>query len=210
MSNTAKEEMLTRIRQALATAPEPVAPVPAFRLRDERDRGPILEDFIERLLDYKAQVTTTSEADLLQEVTRACLQHHIERLVVPNDLPATLIPPDLTVRRDEPLIPIGELDTIDGVLTGCALAIAQTGTIILDGGTWQGRRALSLVPDCHLCIVREEQVVGLVPEAITRLSESATRPLTFISGPSATSDIELNRVEGVHGPRLLHVFVVRA
>ena len=110
--------------------------------------------------------------------------------------------------RDDPPLSLADLDESSGVLTGCAIAIAQTGTIILDGGASQGRRALSLVPDLHLCVVHAEQVVGLVPEAITRLAERATQPITLISGPSATSDIELSRVEGVHGPRTLHVLVV--
>ncbi|MBC8075035.1 MAG: LUD domain-containing protein, partial [Chloroflexales bacterium] len=102
------------------------------------------------------------------------------------------------------------LDESDGVLTGCALGVAQTGTIVLDSGPSQGRRAISLVPDYHLCVVRAEQIVGLLPEAISALqaAASAGRPLTFISGPSATSDIELNRVEGVHGPRTLEVLIV--
>jgi L-lactate dehydrogenase complex protein LldG len=114
----------------------------------------------------------------------------------------------VTLLRDEPPLSLADLDTSSGVLTGCAVAIAQTGTIILDGGASQGRRALSLVPDRHLCVVRTEQVVGLVPEAIAWLAERKTHPITLISGPSATSDIELIRVEGVHGPRTLHVFVV--
>ena len=103
-----------------------------------------------------------------------------------------------------------ELDALDGALTGCALAIAETGTIVLDGGTTQGRRALSLVPDYHLCVVEADAIVATVPEAVHELEPAVKqgRPLTFVSGPSATSDIELNRVEGVHGPRTLHVVVV--
>ena len=105
---------------------------------------------------------------------------------------------------------VQELDELDGALTGCAVAIAETGTFVLDGGAGQGRRALTLVPDLHICVVREDQVVGLVPEAVRELEEAvrAGRPLTFVSGPSATSDIELDRVEGVHGPRVLHVVLV--
>ena len=208
MKKSAKDVMLARIRAATANAPEP-PPVPYdFRERDERDRATILEDFIERLVDYKAIVTRTDDASLPQAVADACQQQGIIQLVVPADLPSRWIPSGVKVLRDDPPLTIAQLDESSGVLTGCAIAIAQTGTIILDGGATQGRRALSLIPDRHLCVVRAEQVVGLVPEAIERLVERATHPITLISGPSATSDIELSRVEGVHGPRTLYVFVV--
>ncbi len=208
MKQTAKDAILARIRKALANAPEP-PPVPHdFLERDERDRSAILEELIDRLVDYKALVTRTDDASLPPAIVAACQQHGITRLVVPPDLPAAWIPTGVTVLRDDPPLTISDLDESSGVLTGCAMAIAQTGTIILDGGAYQGRRVLSLVPDLHMCVVCAEQVVGLVPEAITRLAERATHPITLISGPSATSDIELSRVEGVHGPRTLHVFVV--
>lgn len=208
MKKTAKEVMLARIRASIDQAPDPPDILYTIRKRDERDQAAILEDFIERLLDYKATVTRTDTINLPQAISDACQQHNITRLVVPADVPSTWIPQGVTVLRDEPPLSLSELDTASGVLTGCALAIAQTGTIILNGGTNQGRRALSLVPDRHLCVVRADQVVGLVPEAIAKLAEQATRPMTLISGPSATSDIELSRVEGVHGPRMLHVFLV--
>ena len=208
MRDAAKDIMLDRIRKSIATAPEP-SPIPHdFRERDERDRNVILEDFIDRLVDYKAMVTCTNDADLPQAIADACQQQAITHIVVPADVPASWIPANVTLLKDEPPLTFAELDESSAVLTGCALAIAQTGTIILDGGAIQGRRALSLIPDRHLCVVYAEQVVGLVPEAIARLTKRSTHPITLISGPSATSDIELSRVEGVHGPRTLHVFFV--
>jgi len=208
MKKSAKEAILARVRAATANAPEPPPGPYDFRERDERDRAAILEDFIERLVDYKAIVTRTDDASLPQAVADACQQQGIIQLVVPADLPSRWIPSGVKVLRDDPELPMAQLDESSGVLTGCAIAIAQTGTIILDGGATQGRRALSLIPDRHLCVVRAEQVVGLVPEAIAGLAGRATHPITLISGPSATSDIELSRVEGVHGPRTLYVFVV--
>jgi len=208
MRDTAKDIMLDRIRKGIANAPEP-SPIPHdFRERDERDRATILEDFIDRLVDYKAMVTCTNDADLPQAIADACQQPGLTHIVVPADLPASWIPANVTLLKDDPPLTFADLDESSAVLTGCALAIAQTGTIILDGGATQGRRALSLIPDRHLCVVYAEQVVGLVPEAIARLTRRSTHPITLISGPSATSDIELRRVEGVHGPRALHVFVV--
>jgi L-lactate dehydrogenase complex protein LldG len=208
MKKTARDVILARIRTSIAHAPDTPQVLYTFRERDERDHTAILEDFVDRLLDYKAMVTRTDGDHLPQTIMDACYQHDITRLVVPADVPSTWIPEGVTALRDEPLLSLAELDASSGVLTGCALAVAQTATIILDGGANQGRRALSLVPERHLCVVRAEQVVGLVPEAIAQLAERATRPMTLISGPSATSDIELSRVEGVHGPRILHVLLV--
>lgn len=208
MKESAKDVILARIRKGIANMPEPLPTLHDYRARDKQDRAAILEDFIERLVDYKALVTRTDDGGLPQAIAEACQQHGVLQLVVPADLPDSWLPSGVTVLRDDPPLDNAMLDESSGVLTGCALAIAQTGTIFLDGGAKQGRRVLSLIPDLHLCVVGEEQVVGLVPEAITALEERATRPITLISGPSATSDIELIRVEGVHGPRTLHVFVV--
>ena len=208
MSDTGKNAMLRRIRRAIADAPEPPEILRDFRHRDERDRPAIVEDFVDRLIDYKAIVTRTDTAGLPAAIADACQQHSISQLAVPADVPDVWLPPIVTVLRDEPPLTYADLDKSYAVLTGCAVGIAQTGTIILDGGALQGRRVLSLLPDIHLCVVRAEQVVGLVPEAIAKLAAQATHPITFISGPSATSDIELSRVEGVHGPRTLHVLLV--
>jgi len=210
MTETAKDVILASIRAALAAAPE-VAPVSRTYLqRDGRDRLEIIAELIERLRDYKAHVDHVTISALPPAIANACASYNIRRLVVPADVPAEWVPAGIEVLRDAPPRTSEEMDQSDGVLTGCAFAIAQTGTIVLDGGAHQGRRALSLVPDRHLCVVHADQVVGIVPEGITRLAAQPARPITFISGPSATSDIELSRVEGVHGPRTLHVFLVDA
>lgn len=210
MADSAKESILTRIRAALADAPEPAAVIRAYRQHDERDSEDIVAELADRLRDYKAHVDYVDGDALPGAIAAACALYGIRRLVVPTDAPAGWIPPNLEIFRDDPPLTNDQLDRSESVLTGCAFAIAQTGTIALNGGALQGRRALSLVPDRHLCVVYAEQVVGIVPEGIARLLEEPARPITFISGPSATSDIELSRVEGVHGPRTLHVFLVGA
>jgi L-lactate dehydrogenase complex protein LldG len=209
MKPTTKESMLARIRGAIANAPEAPAVPDDFRQRDERDHALIQVDFVDRLLDYKASVIQVAAINLAQSIAEACQSYNIQRLVIPDDIPADWLPADVTILSDEPPLSLADIDGSDGVLTCCASAIAQTGTIILDGGDAQGRRLLSLVPDRHLCIVRSSQIVGIVPEAIVAMRERSRRPITLISGPSATSDIELSRVEGVHGPRKLHVIVVQ-
>jgi L-lactate dehydrogenase complex protein LldG len=210
MTETAKEAILARIRAALDDAKEST-PVPrAYQRRDERDRAAILGEFVDRLRDYRAEVERVNPAQLRDAITAACVRYAIRRLALPADVPEDWIPSGVEALRDDPPLTISQLDQSDGVLTGCALAVAQTGTIVLDGEARQGRRALSLVPDRHLCVVRADQVVGIVPEGIAHLAEVPTQPMTLISGPSATSDIELSRVEGVHGPRMLYVFLIDA
>jgi L-lactate dehydrogenase complex protein LldG len=198
----AKQEILERIRQALADRPRP-APVPRDYQRSLAPDTGIVDLFAERAADYRATIQHTAAADLPAAIAATAGGR---RLAVPADLPAAWITGLDTVADDPPLT-TQQLDRTDGVLTTAAVAIALTGTVILDAGPGQGRRALTLLPDYHLCVLRADQIVGTVAEALHRLDPA--RPQTWISGPSATSDIELNRVEGVHGPRTLHILVVR-
>lgn len=211
---SAREEILGRIRRALADVPagEPaqdVAVPRAYGQREAAAREQLVDLLADRLRDYGAGVHRVAARDVAAAVGRACGARASRRLVVPPDLPPAWQPPGLEILADGGLS-AEQLDACDAVLSGCALAVAQTGTLVLDGGAAQGRRLLTLVPDHHVCVVRSEQVVGLVPEAISGLRQAALagRPITFISGPSATSDIELRRVPGVHGPRKLDVLIV--
>lgn len=201
----ARAAVLGRIRAALADRPAPVS-VPRDYART-RDLGDVLTLLEKQVADYRAVVRRVAEADLPSSIAEALAARGARVMVAPADLPSWWRVGEVVWSLDavsNPL-PVSALDRADGVLTGCAVAIAQTGTIVLDAGVAQGRRALTLLPDYHLCVVHANQVVGTVPEALSRLD--ATRPLTFISGPSATSDIELDRVEGVHGPRNLEVLI---
>lgn len=209
----ARQEILSRIREALGDIPaseQPEAVARSYRHSGTATHEEVLARFVERVVDYKVDVQRVKAEDLPQTIAAICVQRGVQRLVVPVDVPSTWLPGGIELLRDDPPLTNEQLDGSDGVLTGCALGIAQTGTIVLDGGAAQGRRVLSLLPDYHLCIIREAQIVELVPEAIARLGDTIRlhhSPLTFISGPSATSDIELNRVEGVHGPRTLDVLI---
>ena len=205
----ARTAILGRIRLALADRPAAVEVPRDYRRRSERSAEANVALFAERVGEYRATVRRAAPAELPQALAELCRDQNVRRLAVPADLPQAWRPEGVELVGDSGLS-ADELDQLDGALTGCALAIAETGTIVLDGGAAQGRRALTLVPDYHLCVVAEEQVTGLVPEAVERLGPAIEegRPLTFVSGPSATSDIELNRVEGVHGPRTLHVVIV--
>jgi L-lactate dehydrogenase complex protein LldG len=198
----ARQEILARIRHALADRPRP-GPVPRDYSRASDPGTDVVELFAERAADYRATVQRTG-ADALPAAIAAAAG--ARRLVVPAGIPAGWIA-GLDPVTDDPPLRTDQLDGVDGVLTGVAVAIALTGTIVLDAGPDQGRRALTLLPDYHLCVVRADQIVGTVAEAVARLDP--TRPQTWISGPSATSDIELNRVEGVHGPRNLHILLVQ-
>jgi L-lactate dehydrogenase complex protein LldG len=215
---TAREEILRRVRRATHDVPknerpEDISVERGYRKEDDAPREEIVERFAERVAEYEATVHRVSETDLPREIAEALERRGIRQLVVPADLLEEWVPEGVEILRDAARSPLSneELDRSDGVLTGCSLGISQTGTIVLDAGEGQGRRALTLLPDYHLCVVREDQILGLVPEAFAKLEETVKnkgRAITFISGPSATSDIELNRVEGVHGPRTLEVLIV--
>jgi L-lactate utilization protein LutC len=194
---TARDEILARVRAALSDAPEPpVAPPPRHTAEASVD---VVALFCDRVADYRADVARCSPDELVARVAAALPDG--ARVVVPPgldlDVPGSVVDDGLSA---------AELDALDGVVTRARLGIAETGTVVLDHDPGQGRRAITLVPDLHVCVVDAAQVVADVPDALAVLD--ATRPLTWISGPSATSDIELDRVEGVHGPRRLHVIVV--
>jgi L-lactate dehydrogenase complex protein LldG len=201
----ARTELLGRIRSVTHGAP-PVAIPTEFRSRGTFDPSMRVARFCERVGDYRAEVRRVT--DVAEAVAAAARERAATRFVVPAGLPHAWAPAELELVDDAGFSPT-ELDRMEGVITGCTVAIAETGTIVLSGDTHEGRRAITLVPDLHICVVDEAQIVELVPEAFLRLAELGmqARPITFISGPSATSDIELSRVEGVHGPRDLVVLV---
>ncbi|MBV9004780.1 MAG: LUD domain-containing protein [Solirubrobacterales bacterium] len=198
---SARDEILARVREAIAPASPSDRQVPRdYRTRTEDG----IDRFIERLHHYQARTQRIAAGRLEKGVRATLADRGVHRVLAPDGIPDGWLK-NLERLTDTPPLDPRALDGVDGVITTCALAIAQTGTIILDGSAGMGRRALSLVPDYHLCVVRADQIVGSVPEAIAKLD--ATRPLTFISGPSATVDIEMVRVGGVHGPRRLEVII---
>jgi L-lactate dehydrogenase complex protein LldG len=206
----AREAVLDAVRDALAGA-SPAGAVPREYLRHGTLDAPArIALLCERVSDYRAQVHRVDAAELAATIGDAFAGQGAKRVCVPAGVPAQWRPAGLDLIADDGLS-FDALDRLDGVLTGATLAIAQTGTIVLTAAPAEGRRALSLVPDLHVCVVGEEQVVETVPEALAPLAELVRErrsPITLISGPSATSDIELRRVEGVHGPRRLIVIVV--
>lgn len=210
----AREEVLGRIRRAAGNGPAPATgAVPrAYRSRGDLRGSQLLDLLAARLTDYKCSVRRCWPGELASAIAAAILDRGARSIVLPPGLGLPLPDPattgaDLTLVVDDGFS-AEHLDRFDGVITTATVAIAETGTIALDGSSGQGRRALTLIPDYHLCVVYEHQIVCLVPEAVAALTPE--RPLTWISGPSATSDIELDRVEGVHGPRTLEIILVAA
>ncbi|GHI03622.1 lactate utilization protein B/C [Streptomyces cellostaticus] len=211
---SSRERILGRVRRALADVPPDDTPYEQVVRRDylrehgERTVEQTVELLAENLADYRAVVHRCTEAELPSLVARLLADRKAGSVLVPSGLEAGwLAQADVSRVADRTESTPDDLDRVDSVVTACAVAIAETGTIVLDGGPDQGRRRISLVPDHHICVVRvPQQVVASVPQALERLAPA--RPLTWISGPSATSDIELDRVEGVHGPRTLEVLLV--
>ncbi len=210
----AREQILARVRGAVSDVTAPIGSpgaVPVIQAEPESPQQTI-ELFVDRVVDYKATVVRVAADGVAAAVAGALGTAGATSVVVPRGLdPAwtTELGDGIQAVSDDQLSS-AQLDQIDAVVTACAVGIATSGTIVLNHDADQGRRALSLVPDMHVCVVRADQVVHDVPEAVSRLhpGDGMPRPLTWISGPSATSDIELDRVEGVHGPRRLHVILV--
>lgn len=210
---SARDDILSRIRAAGAGAPADGEPsgLAAYRVSGSLERDARLALFVERVEEYGVRVVRCGVEDAGDTVVRSLRARRAAGVVVPPGLAREWRPDGVGWLADEPEpLAIERLAAVDGVVSGCAVAIAETGTVVLDGGAGQGRRALTLVPDYHLCLVGAEQVVETVPEAVRRLEPAVRdgRPITFVSGPSATSDIELSRVAGVHGPRTLEIILV--
>lgn len=217
-----KQQILNRIRNALGKDPDEDTAVldqkipRNFNQTASLDKKAKIQLFSERVSEYKATVERADNDTIGMRLKVICEKENVERLVIPPGLDEKWLSginsSSVSLLSDSPPLSKDELNNSDAVLTGCFLGVSQTGTIVLDAGPGQGRRALTLLPDFHICVIKESQIVEIFPEAIQQLDEivkTTGRPITMISGPSATSDIELNRVEGVHGPRKLHVLIVK-
>jgi L-lactate dehydrogenase complex protein LldG len=214
----ARQEVLGRIRAALGGSSADVAAIESqwaaidrtYRREGELGRSEVLDELEDRLRDYDAHVERAGSGELTNKIAELLRARGLRRLVFPEGLEQALgaeLPGGFELVKDD-VLDSAELDRFEGVITGCTVAISQTGTLILQNVPGQGRRAPTLVPDYHLCVVRAEDVVETVPEAIVRLQPTASLATTFISGPSATADIEMTRIKGVHGPRFLDVILL--
>jgi L-lactate dehydrogenase complex protein LldG len=211
---SAREQVLHRIRAANEGTSDAATVTTGwsalardYKRSATQSRAGILSLLEDRLLDYEAKVIRSTPADVVRCVAERLAARGKQRLVVPAGFPAEWLPPGFTFVLDDSMTPT-ELDQVDGVITSSTVAIAETGTVVLQNVPGQGRRAATLVPDYHLCLVSAGDVVETVPEALARLQATATLSTTFVSGPSATADIEMTRIKGVHGPRCLDVILI--
>lgn len=210
----AKSAILRRIREANRTSSNSAsardgwnAISRSYKRTGTAARQDILHLFERRLQDYDAAVVRCEERNIASSIAERLISRRKSRILVPSGIPREWLPKGFAFTVDRNLTP-GEMDAFEGVLTSSTLAIAETGTVVLQSTAGQGRRAASLVPDYHLCVVSADVLVETVPEAMHRLQETAALATTFISGPSATADIEMTRIKGVHGPRVLDVLLV--
>ncbi|MEU8956333.1 lactate utilization protein C [Streptomyces sp. NPDC048518] len=211
---SSRDRILGRVRRALADVPAGDPPYESAvnrgyaREHGVRSTEETIDLLAANLADYRAIVHRATREELPTTLVRLLAESGAQTVLVPPQLPhGWMAEADPVLIHDRAALTTEQLDRVDGVVTGCAVAIAETGTLVLDGSPDQGRRRITLVPDHHICVVRvPDQVVSSVPQALERLDPA--RPLTWISGPSATSDIELDRVEGVHGPRTLEVVLM--
>lgn len=208
-TTSAKAEILARIRSALADNSQPAAPVRDYRQNSSADPQAVREMFIDRIVDYKARAFTETAETIAGRIAE--LLGESARHVVPEGFPADWLPRDGSageriVDTAEAPLSHAELDQFDAVVTSSTVSCAETGTVFLNAAPAEGRRAISLIPDHHICVVPAESIVELVPEALARVDHG--QPVTMFSGPSATSDIELQRVEGVHGPRKVDIIIL--
>ena len=213
-TSTARDEILSRIRKSVVATDEAqqkrewTTIQRSFRTEGTLNPAERIALFSDRLHDYGAGLHESSPEQLRTVISQVLAGREKKSIIVPHDWPENWMPIGVEAIRDNSLS-YDALDQSEGIMTACTVAIALTGTIVLRAGTLEGRRALTLIPDYHLCIVEADQIVELVPEAIEKLRTVGTAPLTLISGPSATADIEMMRVQGVHGPRTLDVVIVR-
>lgn len=215
--DAAKAEILGRVRKAVGaskagSAAEMVRAeweglARGYQRAARLEEGTVIDLLEERLKDYDARVFRVNESEVAATVAARLVARGKRRIVIPAGLPGSWVPSGFAFVVDAGMT-VAELDGFDGVMTGATVAIAETGTVVLQNVAGQGRRAATLVPDYHLCVVRVKDVVETVPQAMDRLSARAEIATTFVSGPSATADIEMTRIKGVHGPRSLDVILV--
>jgi len=208
-----REVVLSRVRAALSgSEPEAVPATFAYRRKGILTGEQRLHMFEDRLGEYGARVFHSSEQDLRERIATVLLEGQKLKMVHPPDLPENWLDGRISWTADSNVageeLSFTQIESFDGVLTAATVAVAESGSIVLQHGRTEGRRALTLLPDYHLCVLFEHQVAETLPECLDRLKQSSTRPTTFISGPSATADIEMTRIKGVHGPRFLDVILV--